>query len=305
MLNQSFQDFEIIVTHDASTDDAAPILRSFTDQRINLVEIPSNRGISGAMNATISRARGEYVAILNSDDCAFRDRLEAQVAFLDAHPNVGALFGQPVFVDDCDEPAAGFNDFTIPLRFQDFSRLTWLRQFFFGGNCLCAPTAMIRREVYQSVGNYDVRLTNLQDLDLWVRVVLAGLGIHVADHRVTAFRVRDGKRNMSADRTDTALRSDFEYRQILRRFEAIDTSLLTDMTFDSRSSPAARLARLAFAVNGLVHRSFAPKRYMIVPKVKTTSGCYASWRDRPTSMVTLQSGSCLAVPTCYLVSWRR
>jgi hypothetical protein len=78
VLNQSFQDFEIIVTDDASTDDTAPILRSFTDRRISLVELPSNRGISGAMNATISRARGEYVAILNSDDWAFRDRHAAQ-----------------------------------------------------------------------------------------------------------------------------------------------------------------------------------------------------------------------------------
>jgi glycosyltransferase involved in cell wall biosynthesis len=257
VLNQSFQDFELIVTDDASTDDTVPILRSFTDQRIKLVELPGNLGISGAMNATIFRARGEYVAILNSDDWALRDRLETQVAFLDTNSNVGALFGMPVFVDDRDDQTVGFNDFTVPLRFPDFSRVTWLRQFFFHGNCLCAPTAMIRREVYQQVGGYDTRLTNLQDLDFWIRAVLEGIELHVANRPVTAFRIRDGQRNMSAPRMDTVLRSDFELRQILRRFEAIDPATLTDERMDASLSPAARLARLASTLDGTAHRAFA------------------------------------------------
>jgi glycosyltransferase involved in cell wall biosynthesis len=257
VLNQNFQDFELVVTDDASTDDTAAVLRSFTDQRISLVELPTNLGISGAMNATIARARGEYIAILNSDDWALPDRLEAQVAFLDANPKVGALFGQPVFVDDRDEPTMGFNDFTVPLRFPDFSRVTWLRQFFFRGNCLCAPTAMIRREVFQRVGGYDARLTSLPDLDFWIRAVLEGFDLHVADRPVTAFRIRDGQCNASAPRMDTVLRSDFEFRQILRRFEAIDPAFLTDEPMDATWSPAARLARVASTVDGPAHRSFA------------------------------------------------
>ena len=230
-----FQDFELVVTDDAQTDDTLPILRSFTDQRIKLVELPSNLGISGAMNATICRARGEYVAVLNSDDWTFRYRLKAQVAFLDAHPNVGALFGLPVFVDDRDEPTEGLNDFTVPLRFPDFARVTWLRQFFFHGNCLCAPTAMIRREVYQRVGGYDPHLTNLQDLDFSIRAVVEGFDLYVADRPITAFRVRDGQRNVSAPRMDTALRSDFELRQILRRYRGVRPIIISFVNRAARS----------------------------------------------------------------------
>jgi GT2 family glycosyltransferase len=256
VLNQSFQDFELIVTDDASTDDTVAVVRSFSDSRIKLDRLPDNRGISGAMNAAISRATGEYIAILNSDDWALPDRLETQVAFMDAHPDVGVLFGIPTFVDDRDELTNGFNDFRLPLRFPDFSQQTWLRHFFFYGNCLCAPTAMARREVFLRVGDYDVRLTNLQDLDYWVRVLIAGFGICVEDREVTAFRIREGHRNMSAPRTETILRSNFEYPRILRHFQSINPELLADGPTDDNLSPASRLARLAFSVGGAVHEDF-------------------------------------------------
>jgi hypothetical protein len=117
--------------------------------------------------------------------------------------------------------------------------------------------AMVRRNIYEQLGGSDTRLTNLQDLDFWVRMAVAGFGIHVVDHTVTAFRVRDGQRNMSASRTDTALRGDFEFRQILRHFESIDTQVLMDEPLDPRLSPAAQLAKVAFTTVDAARRSFA------------------------------------------------
>lgn len=257
VLNQSLQDFELVITDDASTDDTVAVVQSMRDSRIKLEQLPHNHGISGAMNRALSRATGEYIAILNSDDWAVSDRLETQVAFMDAHPNIGVVFGIPTFVDDRDELTEGFNDFRAPLAFPDFSRETWLRYFFLGQNCLCAPTALLRRDVLRRVGDYDVRLTNLQDLDYWIRLVLAGFDMHVENRVVTAFRVRDGHRNMSAPRTDNLLRNDFEHCQILRHFRSIDPELLTDTPAADRLSPAARLAKLAFSADNPVHQSFA------------------------------------------------
>jgi hypothetical protein len=116
---------------------------------------------------------------------------------------------------------------------------------------------MVRREVFRQVGDYDVRLTNLQDLDYWVRVLIAGFGICVEDREVTAFRIREGQRNMSAPRTDTILRSDFEFPQILRHFQSIDPELLGDGPTDDHLSPASRLATLAFSAGDAVHYNFA------------------------------------------------
>jgi glycosyltransferase involved in cell wall biosynthesis len=100
VLSQSFQDFEIVVTDDGSTDESLAILQEFSDPRIRLEVLSHNQGISAAMNATIARARGRYLAILNSDDWAPPGRLRKQVAFLDANADVSLAFGLPRRVDE-------------------------------------------------------------------------------------------------------------------------------------------------------------------------------------------------------------
>jgi glycosyltransferase involved in cell wall biosynthesis len=264
VIGQSFQDFEIVVTDDGSTDETLAILREFTDPRIRLLALPDNQGISAAMNATIARARGRYFAILNSDDWALPGRLRKQVAFLDANPNISLVFGLPRPVDEDGLPTAAFSDFDLPLTFTDFSRSTWLRRFFFNGNCLCAPTAMIRREAYQKVGAYDPRLTNLQDFDMWVRMLVAGHNIHLMPEKLTAFRIRANNANASAPSPEARLRSAYESAKILRHFAEFDESLFERVFGEETSAPttykgplAFRVAELARSVPGIDYQNFA------------------------------------------------
>lgn len=264
VLDQSFQDFEIVATDDGSTDGTLDVLRGFSDPRLRLEASARNRGISAAMNATVARARGRYLAILNSDDWALPGRLERQVAFLDANPGVSSVFGLPRPVDEAGEPAVARDDFRAPLAFPDRSRRSWLRRFFFHGNCLCAPTAMIRREAYAAAGAYDSRLTNLQDLDMWVRMLVAGHAIHLLPEELTAFRIRDGMANASAPRPDSLLRAGFETGKILRHFAGFDAGLFEEVFGgdDVRAWPpdtpvAARVANLALHHPAAEYRSFA------------------------------------------------
>ncbi|MFC6791335.1 glycosyltransferase [Methylobacterium komagatae] len=262
VLAQSFQDFEIVVTDDGSTDGTAEILRGFTDPRIRLECLPQNGGISAAMNATVARARGRYLAILNSDDWALPGRLRRQVGFLDANPDVALVFGMPRPVDEAGLPTDPFNDFTVPLRFPDQSRRSWLRFFFLSGNILCAPTAMIRREAYEAAGAYDPRLTNLQDFDMWIRMLMAGQIIRVMPDRLTAFRIRDNLANASAPSPEARLRDRFEHGKVLARFAALSEDLFAEV-FDPEddlqpSEPMpVRVAHIARKVGHPPHRIFA------------------------------------------------
>lgn len=264
VLSQSFQDFEIVVADDGSNDGTLDILRSFTDPRINLEAHPRNLGISGAMNACIARARGRYLAILNTDDWALPDRLHRQVSFLDENPNISLVFGLPRPVGENDEPVAPYNDFHLPLTFPDFSSRTWLRQFFFGGNCLCAPTAMIRREAYAEVGPYDRRFTNLQDFDMWIRMLIAGHNIHLLPDELTAYRIRAGNANMGAPRLDSMLRSTFEITKILKRFVGLDPERFEHIfgeearqSSTSDAPVALRVAELARCDPRIEYQNFA------------------------------------------------
>ncbi len=263
VLDQSFQDFEIVVTDDASTDQTATVIRRFSDPRIRLEVSPSNQGISLAMNATLQRARGKYVAILNSDDFALPGRLERQFSFLETNPHVSALFGLPVTVDDAGNPMASFFDFQKPQTLPDFSNASWLRHFFFKGNCLCAPTAMIRRTALLDTGLYDARLTNLQDLDYWVRLLVKGHNLHFLPENFTAFRIRSGDMNASAPKRETFLRQLFETTQILKHYRQLSHQLITHVfaadiaahhipTTDSADQVLAKLALTTSSVSQCV-----------------------------------------------------
>lgn len=91
VLAQTFTDFELLVVDDASTDDGPERVRRYTDPRIRIIANPTNLGRAGAANRGWSAAQGTYVAVLDADDMMMPDRLSEQVAYLDAHPEVGAL----------------------------------------------------------------------------------------------------------------------------------------------------------------------------------------------------------------------
>ena len=263
VLAQSFQDFEIVVTDDGSTDGTPDVIAQFADPRISLERFERNRGISEAMNATTARARGEFVAILNSDDFALPDRLQTQVAFLRAHPEIAAVFGRARCVGEDGEPLDGLDLFAVPFDGGSAPRHAWLRHFFFHGNCLCAPTAMVRRSALEA-GRYDPRLTNLQDLDRWVQL-LEHHEIHVLPDELTAFRVRAGNLNMSARRRDSVLRGVFETFEILKRYRGFDRTFLREMfaedilrhAVDTSGPTGVWLAEIALTARSGVHPLFA------------------------------------------------
>ena len=87
ILAQTFSDFEILLVDDGSTDQSVDKIRSYTDTRIRLVCSEENLGIPKTRNKGVELARGQYMAMLDSDDRAYPERLEKQVAFLDSHPD--------------------------------------------------------------------------------------------------------------------------------------------------------------------------------------------------------------------------
>jgi glycosyltransferase involved in cell wall biosynthesis len=229
VLAQSLDDFELLVTDDGSSDATPDIVASIRDARIGLLRSPVNRGPATAMNMTVRRARGEFVAILNSDDFMLPGRLERQVAYLRANPDVAAVFSVPVQVDESGAPAVGFGSlFAIPFDHALPNRAEWLRRFFFEGNCLCAPSAMVRRAALERIGPDDPRLMLLLDLDRWIRL-LARFELHVVDEPQTAFRVHVGLRNLSAGTPATLARAPFESFEVFRRYRRFAPELLREI----------------------------------------------------------------------------
>lgn len=101
ILRQTYTDFELIVIDDGSSDGTGEVIRSYPDHRIRLVCHEMNLGIPRTRNVGVRLAQGEYVAFLDSDDVAYRNRLERQVAFLDSHSDFAGVGAWASWMD-CD-----------------------------------------------------------------------------------------------------------------------------------------------------------------------------------------------------------
>ncbi|MDA8240171.1 MAG: glycosyltransferase [Nitrospiraceae bacterium] len=222
VLDQTFQDFEIVITDDGSTDGTVAEIRKYSDPRIRLLTFPENRGACVAANNCIKESIGEYIAMLSSDDVFLPHKLEKQIAFLDSNPEVSAVFGYARVIDENGDDLADkshyYNHgFMQPNR----SRFELLNYFFYNGNCLCHPSVLIRKRCYEDIGYYDPRYAQLPDFDLWIRLCMRH-EIFVLPENLVKFRVRRNDANASGFRTETTQRFFVEYMNILSHWLRID-----------------------------------------------------------------------------------
>lgn len=82
VINQSYQNWELIITDDASTDRTIEVIESFNEDRIQILKLTKNAGAAVARNTSIERAKGDFMAFLDSDDLWHKDKLAKQIAFM-------------------------------------------------------------------------------------------------------------------------------------------------------------------------------------------------------------------------------
>jgi glycosyltransferase involved in cell wall biosynthesis len=100
ILNQSFQDFELIIYNDGSTDNSLDIIQSIESPKISVISSPHNQGIAYSRNQLIQVAKGKYLAMFDADDVSMPERLEWQVKALEQDAAVGLCGSWVEVIDD-------------------------------------------------------------------------------------------------------------------------------------------------------------------------------------------------------------
>ncbi len=218
ILRQSLMPRQIVVIDDGSTDGSVAAARSVEHPAIRVIAEPLNLGGVTTVKG-LSLCTGDYVAILNSDDMWEPGKLERQVELLSSRRNVGCVFTGVSVIDEDGRPwAEGTSPYQVVFREANKPREAWLRNFFLQGNSVCASSAVIRRECFGAVGPFDARYSQLQDLDMWMRIAMAGYDFHFIPEPLTRYRVRRNGMNMSSLNANTRSIFVWEFARILRTY---------------------------------------------------------------------------------------
>ncbi len=266
VLDQTYQDFEIIIADDASVDGTLGKIKEFTDPRIKLFTIEKTQGVSLAANKCFKHARGEYLAALSSDDLFLPDKLEKQVRFLDEHLDIGAVFAYAHIINETGSNLPDVNDSFYNIFIQpNRTRHQWLNYFFYEGNCICRTSSMLRKKCFEDIGYYDARFAQLPDLDLWIKLCMK-YEIHILPEKLIKFRKLPGGVNANGDRVDSRIRNLWEKEQVLRNFFSIRSTDELCRIFPALKKYKETLeddlipffiAILALETNSPVHHRFA------------------------------------------------
>lgn len=162
VLNQKFEDFELIVVDDASSDNTPRVVESINDGRIRYIRLKKNSGGPVARNTGIKKARGRFIALLDDDDEWLPNRLELQIRkFEELDSEFGVVYGGFYYVSHQDGRTLGER---VPeYRGDIYNKL--LKENFIG-----SPTLLIRKKCFKKVGLFDPKLSSSQDWDMWLRI---------------------------------------------------------------------------------------------------------------------------------------
>jgi glycosyltransferase involved in cell wall biosynthesis len=192
ILAQTFNDFELIIIDDGSTDSTADILNEYKDERIKLVKNIQNRGISFSTNKGISIASGKYIAKMDCDDISYPDRFMAQVQLLDENIDIDVVGSWIEYIGQDSQPIGKIGTY--------LGSAMGLRWFTFFNTPLANPAVMMRRRFFDFAGQYDEKFAVIQDYELWVRSNLAS---RFSNIQKVLLKYRIHESNISKKRTMT------------------------------------------------------------------------------------------------------
>jgi teichuronic acid biosynthesis glycosyltransferase TuaG len=186
--SQSFQNWELIITDDGSTDRTAEILKGFAiqDNRIGVLSQP-NGGMGKARNFAISKAKGKYLAFIDADDLWFHDKLEKQLHAIQEESADLVYTSGIVFQGSTDNVLEEWN---VPHGAQDYNAL-FLKQMY--GFTVPVLSVFVRKECVTDVGGFEEnKLSHFAaDYQLWLRIMDNGAKFYGIDEPLFYYRVHE------------------------------------------------------------------------------------------------------------------
>ena len=189
---QEFQDFEVVVADDCSTDDSAALAARCTDPRLRVCRNEVRLGLVGNWNRCLELARGRYLALFHQDDLMQPQNLRRKVEWLDRHPDLGMVYSDVKVVEaDLAVQREQWYNPTEPNEDTIFDGPEFFAKLITGENLVCCPSVIFRRECFAQLGGFDPRLPYTADWEMWLRIALH-FGVGYLSEQLVHYRVHSG-----------------------------------------------------------------------------------------------------------------
>lgn len=234
VLAQDYQDFELIIVDDASTDNSTDIVRSLKDSRLRFYQNEISMGIPGNWNIALSKATARYVKYLFQDDILYPDCLSSMLEAMKEHQSVGLVFSQRDVVAEDGLRASQFylylNDLQAPLRrkaaLQPFNKGMELleacirhgRALF---NYIAEPSfVMFDSGLIPRLGYFDNKLRQNVDYDYWLRFLMVS-DAYFVDRPLGCFRLHRQSESSGGNTLSAKLRYMWEERAVIENLRTL------------------------------------------------------------------------------------
>ena len=177
VLAQTYPDFELVISDDASTDETTAVVRTFQDSRIKSFQNERRLGMVPNWNAAIRRARGPYITLLEDDDWWHPEYVARAVGTLDRYSDIAFMHTAVFLTDAQGRVTRVFKRWRTDRVCQRRTEILDLVQ----GNKIYLSTVMVRRSVIETVGLFDERIPYTADWDMWLRAYTYYDGAYVAE----------------------------------------------------------------------------------------------------------------------------
>lgn len=230
ILKQTYPHFELLIVDDGSTDNTVEIIRSFSDARIRLIQNDGNKGQPFTRNIALTEAKGEFLAVLDSDDIAFPNRLEVQLQHFLDRPRLAVLGGMAHVIDKHGQRTG---QDMIPI-----CESVVLHTALLFHNSFVHPTVMIRISAFRDVGGYPEHPV-AQDYALFSRIALKyevdNIPEYLGEYRLHDNNISVRKKDLLHEQHRAILR--YQLEQLLPDASHIDLDVLLTPVVNSKYSP--------------------------------------------------------------------
>lgn len=233
VLRQSYQNFEVIVIDDGSTDDTCRVVDEIGDSRICYIKSDRRMGANAARNTGIQRAKGEYIAFQDSDDIWRKDKLKMQMDLFREKDDVDIIYSRYLCHYANGETALVPNktcEYTKELLQED------IMSILAKSNVIGTPTMIVRKRCFNEYGMFDLELQRFQDWEINIKFVQHYKYGFIDEALVDAYRSSDSITNIVNNSFDSILLIVNKHQQFFEAQNALDIHLtwLADMAMNEK-----------------------------------------------------------------------